>query len=210
MVSFDDSKKVVFQSQVSALSDRDPTLGTSLDDGTSSNIIPGTTATTTTTTTVSSCLSQGSMKEEDRVTKRPSLESSTTTVSCKTSVTFGGQMDLKPLPIPSLDVTLERFIQSIQALDDNPEQTKMIIDEFLKNDGPKLQELLIDYDRIGRERGEIGSYVEEFWNDSYLAPDSSVVLNLNPYFVLVRRRGIHACMMWEELPKSDMNMCIPN
>ena len=28
------------------------------------------------------------------------------------------------------------------------------------------------------------SYVEEFWNESYLKPDASVVLNLNPYFVL--------------------------
>lgn len=28
------------------------------------------------------------------------------------------------------------------------------------------------------------SYVEEFWNESYLKPDTSVVLNLNPYFVL--------------------------
>lgn len=28
------------------------------------------------------------------------------------------------------------------------------------------------------------SYVEEFWNESYLQPDASVVLNLNPYFVL--------------------------
>jgi hypothetical protein len=26
--------------------------------------------------------------------------------------------------------------------------------------------------------------VEEFWNESYLKPDASVVLNLNPYFVL--------------------------
>jgi carnitine O-acetyltransferase len=34
----------------------------------------------------------------------------------------------------------------------------------------------VEYDRFGRENGLIGSYVEEFWNDSYLAPDSSVVL----------------------------------
>jgi len=26
--------------------------------------------------------------------------------------------------------------------------------------------------------------VEEFWNEAYLQPDSSLVLNLNPYFVL--------------------------
>ena len=30
----------------------------------------------------------------------------------------------------------------------------------------------------------MGSYVEEFWSEAYLAPDQSVVLNLNPFFVL--------------------------
>ena len=30
----------------------------------------------------------------------------------------------------------------------------------------------------------MGSFVEEFWSDAYLAPDSSVVMNLNPFFVL--------------------------
>jgi hypothetical protein len=50
--------------------------------------------------------------------------------------------------------------------------------------GPVLQDLLKDYDNNGRRDGRIGSYVEEFWSDAYLAPDSSVVLNLNPYFLL--------------------------
>lgn len=94
-------------------------------------------------------------------------------------------MDLPPLPIPSLNVTMDRFLKSIEALDDDPEQSKALVKEFLMNDAPKLQELLVEYDRKGRETGQIGSYVEEFWNDSYLAPDSSVVLNLNPFFVLV-------------------------
>lgn len=36
-----------------------------------------------------------------------------------------------------------------------------------------------------KKAGEDGnSYVEEFWTDAYLAPDSSVVMNLNPFFVL--------------------------
>jgi len=30
----------------------------------------------------------------------------------------------------------------------------------------------------------VGSYIEEFWNDAYLAPDASVVMNLNPFFLL--------------------------
>lgn len=46
--------------------------------------------------------------------------------------------------------------------------------------GPKLQQLLVEYD----ETTTFGSYVEEFWNDAYLVPDDSVVLNLNPFFLL--------------------------
>ena len=56
--------------------------------------------------------------------------------------------------------------------------------QFLEEDGPKLQQLLVEYEREGREKGTLGSYVEEFWSDAYLAPDSSVVMNLNPFFVL--------------------------
>ena len=44
----------------------------------------------------------------------------------------------------------------------------------------ELQELLCAYDaEPGRD-----SYVEEFWSDAYLAPDTGVVLNLNPFFLL--------------------------
>lgn len=104
-----------------------------------------------------------------------------------TSITFGGQMDLPPLPIPSLDETLNKFLKNLEALHDDEEEkieAQNIVHEFMKGDAPKLQELLLSYDREGRRTGEIGSYVEEFWNDAYLVPDSSVVLNLNPFFVL--------------------------
>jgi len=118
----------------------------------------------------------------------PGILRDTSSVSAKTSVTFGGQTELPPLPIPPLDDTLQRFLRSIEALQaDDPvgrRESKRIVMDFFKTDGPVLQQLLLEYDRVGRETGEIGSYVEEFWNDSYLAPDSSVVLNLNPFFVL--------------------------
>jgi carnitine O-acetyltransferase len=42
----------------------------------------------------------------------------------------------------------------------------------------------MEYEQKGREEGNVGSFVEEFWTDAYLAPDSSVVMNLNPFFVL--------------------------
>lgn len=102
-----------------------------------------------------------------------------------TSCTFASQNDLPRLPIPSLDETLDKLPKVLSALQ-TPEQQKEtveIVDEF-RRDGVKLQALLEEYDEEGREGGKVGSYVEEFWNDSYLAPDQSVVLNLNPFFVL--------------------------
>lgn len=103
------------------------------------------------------------------------------------SLTYGGQADLKPLPIPNLEDTLKKFLYHIEALHEDDSDriaAEKAVKEFLEGDGPRLQKILEDYDREGREKGEIGSYVEEFWNDAYLVPDSSVVMNLNPYFVL--------------------------
>jgi hypothetical protein len=97
----------------------------------------------------------------------------------KTSVTFGGQTELPPLPIPSLEETLNKFLKSLEALQEYEGQkqtAKRVVLEFLQTDGPALQRLLVDYDRNGRRQGRIGSYVEEFWNDAYLAPDASVVM----------------------------------
>ncbi|CAJ1933312.1 unnamed protein product [Cylindrotheca closterium] len=113
----------------------------------------------------------------------------TTDTSCKstkTSITYGAQSGLPPLPIPSLEETLNKFIRHLEPLQskDDHERSKQTVMDFLQKDGPRLQKLLVDYDKRKRASGEIGSYVEEFWNESYLAPDSSVVLNLNPFFVL--------------------------
>lgn len=52
------------------------------------------------------------------------------------------------------------------------------MDEFLKNEGPVLQEKLKTY------ATDKSSYIEEFWYDSYLTFTDPVVLNLNPFFLL--------------------------
>jgi carnitine O-acetyltransferase len=102
------------------------------------------------------------------------------------SDTYAAQSTLPRLPIPSLDETLARFPRIVEALQTKEEQdeTRKVVEEFRYTDGPRLQQLLMDYDQEGARLGTFGSYVEEFWNDSYLAPDSSVVLNLNPFFIL--------------------------
>lgn len=107
--------------------------------------------------------------------------------SNKMDGTYAAQTRLPRLPIPSLEDTLKKFPLVLEALQDDAKQrdeTQRVVQEFLHNEGPILQQALIDYERAGVESGDIGSYVEEFWNESYLSPDTSVVLNLNPFFVL--------------------------
>lgn len=117
--------------------------------------------------------------------------------------TYAGQSSLPRLPIPTLEETLDRFPAAVSALlstcddstsnnnnggngNDSKEMKECLeeIHKFLTTDGPKLQKLLVEYDEQGKEDGKVGSYVEEFWTDAYLAPDSSLVMNLNPFFVL--------------------------
>eukprot|EP01082_Thalassiosira_pseudonana_P009785 g8710.t1 g8710 contig33:39417-42177(-) len=120
-------------------------------------------------------------------------------------ITYAGQVSLPRLPIPSLEDTMARFPAAVCALlssshdsDDGSsspsdihgvntkemEECLASIHDFLETDGPPLQKMLVEYERKGREDGTLGSFVEEFWSDAYLAPDSSVVMNLNPFFVL--------------------------
>eukprot|EP00977_Amphora_coffeiformis_P022191 scaffold10570_cov176-Amphora_coffeaeformis.AAC.41 len=102
------------------------------------------------------------------------------------SITYAHQEELPRLPIPTLEETLDKFpvfLEAIQTPKEH-EETKRVTHEFKKGAGPKLQEALLEYEKEGYESGEFGSYVEEFWNEAYLSPDSSVVLNLNPFFVL--------------------------
>jgi len=102
------------------------------------------------------------------------------------SKTFSAQVDLPRLPIPTLEETLTRFPRAVHALQDvaEREDTKRVTEEFLRGDGPTLQKTLEEYEEEGRQSGRIGSYVEEFWSEAYLAPNASVVLNLNPFFLL--------------------------
>ena len=94
--------------------------------------------------------------------------------------TFGYQDQLPKLPIPEIQDTCERYLQAVETLqtEEEHEQTKIAVETFLNTDGPVLQEKLKEYAK------DKTSYVEDFWNDAYLATDGSVVLNLNPFFVL--------------------------
>lgn len=104
------------------------------------------------------------------------------------SITYARQAELPRLPIPTLAETMQKLTDVVlPALVSSPDEgaaAAAVVREFLSGPGPALQRALVEYDRRGYASGEFGSYVEEFWNESYLSPDSSVVLNLNPFFVL--------------------------
>jgi len=95
-------------------------------------------------------------------------------------ITFAAQDKLPKLPIPDLESTCRRYLESLAPLQSAREHAESIraVDEFLKGEGPHLQEQLTKY------ASSQSSYIEQFWYDSYLNYDNPVVLNLNPFFLL--------------------------
>ncbi|CAL5870674.1 uncharacterized protein PFLUO_LOCUS4914 [Penicillium psychrofluorescens] len=98
----------------------------------------------------------------------------------KQGMTFANQDSLPKLPIPDLEDTCRKHLQALEALQTprEHEESKAAIREFLKTDGPGLQEKLKTY------ASSKTSYIEQFWYDSFLNFDNPVVLNLNPFFLL--------------------------
>lgn len=98
--------------------------------------------------------------------------------------TFARQSEIPKLPIPKLQDTAQRYLRSLEPLQ-TPEEharTRKVVERFLDEgsggEGPKLQAQLEEYASTRT------SYIEEFWDDSYLQASESVVLNLNPFFIL--------------------------
>ncbi|KAK1968787.1 choline/Carnitine O-acyltransferase [Colletotrichum eremochloae] len=100
--------------------------------------------------------------------------------SVEGGVTFAAQDKLKHLPIPELEDTAQKYLKALKPLQSAREhaETKQAVQEFLRHDGPLLQEKLKAYAQ------DKTSYIEQFWYDSYLNFDNPVVLNLNPFFLL--------------------------
>ncbi|KAK7746828.1 carnitine O-acetyltransferase yat1 [Cytospora paraplurivora] len=95
-------------------------------------------------------------------------------------VTFAHQDKLPKLPIPDLESSCKKYLAALKPLQSAREHsdTRQAVQEFLKHEGPELQEKLKKY-----AEGKT-SYIEQFWYDSYLNYDNPVVLNLNPFFLL--------------------------
>lgn len=63
------------------------------------------------------------------------------------SRTFARQDELPKLPIPPLEETCRRYLRALEGLQDprEHEETKRAVEEFLHNDGPRIQDKLRDY-----------------------------------------------------------------
>ncbi|KAF4556814.1 Choline/Carnitine o-acyltransferase-like protein 2 [Elsinoe fawcettii] len=98
----------------------------------------------------------------------------------KPGITFAAQDKLPRLPIPDLDSSMKKYLAALQPLQTPREHadTESAVHEFLRSEGPELQDKLKKY-AAGKT-----SYIEQFWYDSYLNFDNPVVLNLNPFFLL--------------------------
>ncbi|KAL6234451.1 hypothetical protein BDW75DRAFT_241065 [Aspergillus navahoensis] len=95
-------------------------------------------------------------------------------------ITFAHQDSLPKLPIPDLESTCKKYLDALSPLQTPKEQeeTRAAVRDFLKGEGPGLQE------RLQKYATSQTSYIEQFWYDSYLNYESPVVLNLNPFFLL--------------------------
>ncbi|KAK0567118.1 carnitine O-acetyltransferase yat1 [Tilletia horrida] len=94
--------------------------------------------------------------------------------------TFKDQDKLPKLPIPDLQDTCNRYLASLEHLQtkDEHQATQHAVQHFLDNQGPALNQALHQYAKSKN------SYIEEWWDESYLNASDSVVLNLNPFFIL--------------------------
>lgn len=61
--------------------------------------------------------------------------------------TFSRQGELPKLPIPPLEQTCARYLNALAGLQDAKEhaRTKGAVEDFLKHDGPKIQERLVEW-----------------------------------------------------------------
>lgn len=96
------------------------------------------------------------------------------------SQTFAQQHKLPKLPVPPLEDTCKRYLRALEALQETEdhERTKEVVQNFLKGDGPRIQDALVKWAETK------DSYIEDFWYESYLNHTDPVVLALNPFFIL--------------------------
>lgn len=81
----------------------------------------------------------------------------------KQGITFAAEDKLPKLPIPELESSMQKYLAALQPLQSSSEhaETSQAVEEFLKSEGPELQERLKKY-ATGKT-----SYIEQFCKSGY-------------------------------------------
>ena len=81
-----------------------------------------------------------------------------TNPASKPGITFAAQEKLPKLPIPDLDSSLKKYLIALEPLQNGREhsETKAVVDEFMREGGPELQ------DRLKKYATGKSSYIEQF------------------------------------------------
>lgn len=82
----------------------------------------------------------------------------------KSGITFAAQDNLPKLPIPDLEATCKRYLESLYPLQTHREHqdSENAVEEFLRTDGPGLQDKLKYYS------ADKTSYIEQFCKVTFL------------------------------------------
>lgn len=99
---------------------------------------------------------EASAKKFSAEEKAP-LANSTNPMS-KPGITFASQDKLPKLPIPELESSCKKYLAALEPLQNSREhsETKAAVEDFIKHEGPELQERLKKY-ATGKS-----SYIEQF------------------------------------------------
>lgn len=95
------------------------------------------------------------------------------------------QRSLPRLPIPKLEATCSRFLAAVQPIvsDASHQELANMVERFrTTGNGPSLQKLLIEQDRINKHT----SYISEPWFEMYLSDRRPLPINYNPLLMMKR------------------------
>eukprot|EP01063_Lacrimia_lanifica_P024950 TRINITY_DN32750_c0_g1_i1.p2 TRINITY_DN32750_c0_g1~~TRINITY_DN32750_c0_g1_i1.p2 ORF type:complete len:670 (+),score=285.92 TRINITY_DN32750_c0_g1_i1:88-2097(+) len=114
-----------------------------------------------------------------RETQPPPIEVATLVPNKLKTMTF--QDSLPRLPIPKLEDTCKRYIDTVAPLLNSSEleKTKGVVSEFQTGSGKGLHDSLIARDKMNKHT----SYISQDWSQMYLSGRTPLPLNWTPYLV---------------------------
>eukprot|EP01059_Diplonema_ambulator_P029658 TRINITY_DN4929_c1_g1_i1.p1 TRINITY_DN4929_c1_g1~~TRINITY_DN4929_c1_g1_i1.p1 ORF type:complete len:585 (+),score=113.53 TRINITY_DN4929_c1_g1_i1:80-1834(+) len=96
-------------------------------------------------------------------------------------------LGLKRVPVPGLEVTMERYLESVKAVVGREEYDEQVraVGEFINAEGKELQWRILEGEKQIEESGrtEPAFHFQEYWDEMYLGMRCPCPVNSNPYYV---------------------------